>query len=111
MNGISAIPGLKLFGLKDPESTGLGKRTPTFALRLDSLKTAEELAEKLIDAKIICGAGHFYAKYFAEGLGLLPTGGYVRIGFAHYNSEEEIDKVVETLAKISSECWIFCILE
>ena len=96
--------GLRIYGNKDPESTLNGKRTPTFALRMDGLKTAEELAKQMMESKIICGAGHFYAKYFAEGLGLMPTGGYVRIGFAHYNTLEEIDKVVHVLTQISKDC-------
>ena len=104
LSGASKIPGLRVYGNKDPDSTLNGKRTPTFALRMDGLETAEQLANKLLQRKIICGAGHFYAKYFAEGLGLMPTGGYVRIGFAHYNTLEEIDKVVRVLAQISKDC-------
>ena len=39
-----------------------------------------------------------------EGLGLMPSGGYVRVGFAHYNTLEEIDRVVDVLAEISKNC-------
>lgn len=102
LQGVAGIPGLKIYGIKDPESTKNDKRTPTFAIRMDCLKTAGELADLLLkDYKIISGSGHFYAKYFAEGLGLMPTGGYVRIGFAHYNSCQEIDRVVDALAAIA----------
>lgn len=102
LQGAAKIPGLKIYGIKEPDSTWNEKRTPTFAIRMDCLKTAGELADLLLnDYKIISGSGHFYAKYFAEGLGLMPTGGYVRIGFAHYNSCEEIDRVVDALAQIA----------
>ena len=94
------IPGIKIFGNADPLSTRKGKRTPTFALRLDCFKTAGEFSEALLDYKIISGAGHFYAKYFAEGLDLMDTGGYVRIGFSHYNTFEEIDRVIEAIEDI-----------
>ena len=40
----------------------------------------------------------------SEGLGLMPSGGYVRVGFAHYNTLEEIDRVVDVLAEISKNC-------
>jgi selenocysteine lyase/cysteine desulfurase len=81
----------------------LGKRTPTFAMRMDSLATAGELAEALVDQKIITASGHFYAKYFSESLGLDKTGGYVRIGFVHYNTVEEVDKVTKILGEISAK--------
>ena len=77
-------------------------------MRMDGLKTAGELADQLLEEKIICGAGHFYAKYFTEGLGLMPTGGYVRVGFAHYNTLEEIDRVIEVLVQISKACNFDC---
>jgi len=32
-----------------------------------------------------------------ERLGLLDKGGLVRIGFMHYNTAEEVDRVVEAL--------------
>ena len=70
---------------------------------MNCFTTAGELAEKLIEQKIIAGAGHFYAKYFAEGLKLIETGGYVRIGFVHYNTMDEINRVLTVLADISSK--------
>ena len=102
LTGISKISGLRLFGNRDPDSTLKGKRTPTFALRLDCFETAGELSEALLDHdKIISGAGHFYAKYFAEGLDLMDSGGYVRIGFSHYNTFDEIDRVVQAIKDIA----------
>jgi selenocysteine lyase/cysteine desulfurase len=35
-----------------------------------------------------------------ERLGLEETGGAVRIGFCHYNTEAEVDRVVEALAHL-----------
>lgn len=68
---------------------------------MDRFKTAGELAEALVDKCIITAAGNFYAKYFSENLGLEATGGYVRIGFVHYNSIEEIDRVLTALFEIA----------
>ena len=101
--GAKTIPGLKIYGNKEFDSTLNKKRTPTFALRMNCFTTATELAEKLVEQKIIAGAGHFYAKYFAEGLNLMSSGGYVRIGFVHYNTLDEIDKVLTVLSDISAK--------
>ena len=103
LEGIKNIPSLKLYGNSDPKSTLEGKRTPTFAMRMNRFKTAGELAEALVDRKIVTAASHFYAKYFSEGLDLDKTGGYVRIGFAHYNTFDEIDKVLEALKEIEGQ--------
>ena len=103
LEGIKSIPSLKIYGNPNPKSTWEGKRTPTFALRMNCFKTAGELAEALVDRKIITAAGHFYAKYFTEALDLDKTGGYVRIGFAHYNTIEEVDRVLQALKDIESK--------
>ena len=39
----------------------------------------------------------FYAIELMERLGLSETGGALRIGFCHYNTEAEVDRVVEAL--------------
>ena len=67
---------------------------------MNCFTTAGELAEKLVEQKIIAGAGHFYAKYFAEGLKLMESGGYVRIGFVHYNTMDEINRVLTVLVTL-----------
>jgi selenocysteine lyase/cysteine desulfurase len=33
-----------------------------------------------------------------ERLGFLEAGGLIRIGFVHYNTEEEVDRALEALA-------------
>jgi selenocysteine lyase/cysteine desulfurase len=38
-----------------------------------------------------------------ERLGLLDKGGLVRIGFVHYNTEQEVDQVLEALSRLSSK--------
>ena len=94
---------MKIYGNPDPKSTLDGKRTPTFALRMNCFETAGELEEALVNRKIITGSGNFYARYFTEALGLDQSGGYVRIGFVHYNTINEVDQVIQTLKDIESE--------
>ena len=41
--------------------------------------------------------GNYYALSLSERLGVESTGGMVRIGLAHYNTAEEIDRLLEAL--------------
>jgi selenocysteine lyase/cysteine desulfurase len=75
------------------------QRTPTFAVRVGDqhpLETAKALGER----GIFVWDGHYYAIELMERLGLLETGGAVRIGFCHYNTPEEVDRVLEALASL-----------
>jgi cysteine desulfurase family protein (TIGR01976 family) len=72
-------------------------RVATFAVGVDGL-TAPEVAAQLIDAGLYVWAGHYYALNVMERLGTLDAGGLVRIGFVHYNTAEEVDRVLEVLA-------------
>ena len=51
-------------------------------------------------------AGSFYAIYLIESLGVKGDGGVVRIGFTHYNTTEEIERVIQALKKMSLEIWL-----
>ena len=97
LDGVARFPHVRLFGIHDLER--VDERTPTFAVRVGEqhpLETAKELAER----GIYVWDGHYYAIELMERLGLLETGGAVRIGFCHYNTPEEVDRVVEALAEL-----------
>jgi selenocysteine lyase/cysteine desulfurase len=38
-----------------------------------------------------------------ERLGLLEEGGLVRIGFVHYNTAAEVDRLLATLTKLTQD--------
>lgn len=99
LRGVAEIPGLQVFGITDIEN--LENRTPTFAVRLDGY-TSEEVASQLGGQGIFVWHGHYYAVAVMERLGLLDKGGLVRIGFVHYNTEQEVDQVVEALLRLSA---------
>lgn len=97
LDGLSRLPDVRLFGIADPAR--VGERTPTFAVRVGDqhpLETAKALAAH----GIYVWDGHYYAIELMERLGLLETGGAVRIGFCHYNTPEEVDRVLEALAEL-----------
>ena len=98
LEGLARIRGGRLWGIGDIDR--LDERTPTFAIRLGDqhpLKTAEALG----DRGIFVWDGHYYAMELFERLGLLETGGAVRIGFCHYHTADEVDRVLAALEDVS----------
>lgn len=100
LRGAAEIPGLHVFGITDIEN--LENRTPTFAVSLDGY-TCEDVATRLGEQGIFVYHGHYYAVAVMERLGLLDKGGLVRIGFVHYNTEQEVDQVLEALLRLSAK--------
>lgn len=95
-----SVPGLRVFGLTDIEE--LVHRTPTFAISLDGY-SPEELATLLGDRGFFVWHGHYYAVAVMERLGVLDNGGLVRIGFTHYNTAEELDRLFSALRDLAGE--------
>ena len=44
--------------------------------------------------------GDYYAREIMVRLGLFATGGAVRIGFCHYHSTDEVDRVLDVLGEL-----------
>jgi cysteine desulfurase family protein (TIGR01976 family) len=97
LDGVASVPGLALYGIGDVER--LDERTPTFAVRLGD-RHPFETAKALGERGIFVWDGHYYAIELMDRLGLQETGGAVRIGFCHYNTAAEVDRVLETLAAL-----------
>lgn len=100
LRGITAVPGLRVYGITDIER--LDERTPTFAISLDGY-TPEAVAEKLGGQGIFVWDGHYYAIEVMARLGLLDKGGLVRIGFVHYNTPAEVEQVLAALKELGEE--------
>jgi selenocysteine lyase/cysteine desulfurase len=92
--GLRSLPSVRLYGIADPKR--LDERVPTFAVRVGDespLLTARRLAAE----GIFVWDGHYYAQNLTERLGVEASGGMVRIGLAHYNTHEEIDRLLAAL--------------
>ena len=63
----------------------------------------DQVAELLDERGIYVWDGNYYAINVTERLGVEDSGGMVRIGAAHYNTLEEIDRLGEALEDISKE--------
>jgi len=82
-----------LFGLATTEG-----RVPTFAFRLDGV-APREAAERLAERGLAVWDGDYYAFEPMTRLGLQP-GGAVRAGFVHYNTLDEVDRLLDALAEL-----------
>lgn len=74
---------------------------PTVAVRISG-RTPRELAEFLADRGIFTWDGNYYALNLTERLGVESSGGMLRIGLAHYNTAEEVDRLLATLNELVS---------
>jgi cysteine desulfurase family protein (TIGR01976 family) len=85
--------GVRLYGARTMEA-----RTPTFALTFPG-RSPQEVAATLAERDIAVWAGNYYAVEVMERLGL-PDGA-VRVGFVHYNTAEEVDRLLGELEALS----------
>jgi cysteine desulfurase family protein (TIGR01976 family) len=90
--GLASIPGLKLWG--PPTMEG---RVPTFSFTLAG-HGAPSIARHLAERGIFAWSGHFYAVEAAARLGLADKGGLLRVGLCHYNTADEVDRLIAALA-------------
>jgi cysteine desulfurase family protein (TIGR01976 family) len=97
LEGLTELPHVRLSGIGDPER--VRERTPTFAVRVGDRHPAE-IAKILGDRGIFVWDGHYYALELMERIGLQERGGAVRIGFCHYNTVDEVDRVLAELAAL-----------
>lgn len=94
--GLQNIPGVTIYGIVNPNR--IGERVPTVSLRHDTL-TPDDIATALARAGIHVWHGHNYAYEPARALNLPLDEGVVRIGLAHYNTESEVERTLEEIAK------------
>jgi cysteine desulfurase family protein (TIGR01976 family) len=73
-------------------------RVPTFAFRVDGT-APRGVAERLAAREIAVWDGDYYALEAMTRLGLQPEGA-VRAGFVHYNTFEEVDRLLAALAEL-----------
>ncbi|MDH5312721.1 MAG: cysteine desulfurase-like protein [Actinomycetota bacterium] len=98
LEGVTGIARVRLFGIGDLDR--LDDRTPTFAVRIGN-QHPRDTATALAERGIFVWDGHYYAIELYDRLGLLDSGGAVRIGFCHYHSIDEVDRVLEALTDLA----------
>jgi selenocysteine lyase/cysteine desulfurase len=98
ISGLLAIPRLKFYGIRDVAK--LDRRCPTVAVRIAG-QTPLELSTKLGDRGFFTWDGNYYALNLSERLDVEKDGGFLRIGLAHYNTAEEVQRFLDTLREIA----------
>ena len=95
--GLLNIPGLTFYGIREPDR--FARRTPTVSVRIEG-HTPRELAQALGERGIFTWDGNYYALSLSERLGVEDSGGMLRIGLVHYNTAEEVERLLATLGEI-----------
>jgi cysteine desulfurase family protein (TIGR01976 family) len=89
--GLASNPRVRLYG--PPPSQ---PRTPTIAFTVDGM-TAEKVVRALVERGLFLSHGDFYAATVIERLGVEAL---VRAGCGCYTTEEEVDRLIEAVARL-----------
>jgi cysteine desulfurase family protein (TIGR01976 family) len=84
---------VELYGIR-----GLDGRVPTFCFNLPG-RSPEEVAVFLAEREVAVWHGDYYAVETMKHLGLAD--GAVRAGIVHYNTEDEVDRLLEALSALA----------
>jgi cysteine desulfurase family protein (TIGR01976 family) len=93
LDGLGGINGVTLYG-------AARDRTPTAMFNVAG-RTAGEVAEALAADRVAVWHGNYYAVELERFLGLAPHGA-VRAGLVHYNDEEDVDRLLESVGRLTS---------
>ena len=92
---LAALPeSIDLYGLRTMDG-----RVPTFCFNVRG-HSPESVARSLAEREIAVWHGDYYAVETMKHLGL-QDGGAVRAGIVHYNTEDEVDRLLEGLAALA----------
>ena len=87
---------MRIIGL---DSAAGSKRVPTVSFMVAG-QMSEAIVRHMDQFKIGIRFGDFYAKRLIEAFGLHSQGGVVRVSIAHYNTLEEIDRLIQHLDEV-----------
>lgn len=99
IRGLLEIPKLRFYGISDPAR--FGERVPTVGVRIEG-HTPTEIATFLGERGIFTWDGNYYALNLTERLGVESSGGLLRIGLVHYNTAEEVDRLLGALREFAA---------
>ena len=89
-------PKVKIIG--NPEADA-SKRVPTISFVHEELYS-DTIVGQIDEYRIGIRFGDFYAKKLVEDFGLTEKNGVVRISLVHYNTEEEVQRLIWALSKV-----------
>ena len=93
---LRAKPSVRIIGLNKVTN---GNRMPTISFVVAD-QHSEAIVRHIDKFNIGIRFGDFYARRLIEALNLQVQGGVVRVSVAHYNTAEEIDKLISHLEEV-----------
>ena len=100
IEGLHTIPGVRIFGITDPQR--FEERCSTLSLRIGD-HSPTTIAEFLAERGIFTWDGNYYALNLTERLQVERKGGMLRIGLVHYNTLEEVERLLSALREFASQ--------
>ena|SRR5579862_1863206 len=100
MDGLRSIPGVRIFGITD--EARFGERCSTISFRLGE-HNPTSIAAFLGERGIFTWDGNFYALNLSERLGVEEKGGVLRVGLVHYNTIEEVERLLTALREFAAK--------
>jgi len=96
LDGLARLPAFRVWGIADPDRAS--ERAPTVSFTHASRSPAA-VAAHLGDRGVFVWNGHYYAIDVSLALGREPDG-MVRAGVLHYNTADEVDRLLSLLAEL-----------
>ncbi|MGY5846120.1 cysteine desulfurase-like protein [Salegentibacter sp. HM20] len=93
---LQSKPEVRIIGLDTADAS---KRVPTISFVHSAIKS-DEIVEQVDEHRIGIRFGDFYAKKLIADAGLTANNGVVRVSLVHYNSAEEVKKLMRILNRI-----------
>ncbi|QUD89779.1 cysteine desulfurase-like protein [Phenylobacterium montanum] len=96
IEGLSGFKGLTIRGITS--ANAMHRRVPTVSFTIDG-RHPDDLAKAFAADNIFVWSGHNYAIEPIRRMGLQDRGGVLRVGLAHYNTAQEVDALLASLAR------------
>lgn len=100
IEGLERIPSVRIYGITDPKR--FEELCSTLSLRIGD-HPPKTIARFLAERGIFAWDGNYYALNLTERLQVEQKGGMLRIGLVHYNTREEVDRLLSALGEFSSQ--------
>ena len=93
---LNSKPGIKIIG---ETASGRNKRVPTISFIVEN-KMSDSVTRQVDAHKIGIRYGDFYARRLIDALGLSKQNGVVRVSLVHYNTLEEVQKLINVFEQV-----------
>jgi cysteine desulfurase family protein (TIGR01976 family) len=94
IEGLASIDGVKVWGITDLNR--LDRRVPTVSFTMQG-RSPRAIAEYLAAHGVYVWDGNYYALAIMERLDVQKSGGMVRVGATHYNTLDEVARLIDVL--------------